>query len=521
MIQTVAIYARVSTTKPEQAASLEDQQRSLPALAERKRWAVSATYVDEGRSARSITKRPQFQAMLEAASRHEFDALLVTARDRWARSLEDSIAAQKHLNDLGIQVVDVAMVDLLDVIDQHSSGAWMQRTQQDVAAEYFSRVQGEKVSRGIASKVGLGLHWGDVPFGYRRPDAREPMVIDEGEAAVVQTLFERYATGTHSLAALAQWVNETTDYRTRNKGRTGARPFSNSSVRVIIDNPVYAGDLVVKGSVVGEGRHPAIVSRELFAQAKTVRGRGPRPRRVSNDRVYLVGGIARHSECRAPLWASSHAPSRSIQDGLVYRCSARQRGQDASCERVTGSVELVDAEISALFERIVLPDDWREEARAEYERLEAEQPQRDIARERRNIEGRLKRARQAIFDVLVPYEEAAAQIRDLEAQAAALQDLPQAKAVIAAGDRLLSLHELWPFMTPQEKSEAVHIVLEWVEVDLRGPVITVLSPHECFRPLFEAMAATEGGPVKKFCGCGPEGSGVFRQHLFVPAWKAA
>jgi site-specific DNA recombinase len=270
MIRRVAIYARVSTQRQaDHGYSIEDQQRRLEQVAERKGWQVVATFVDAGRSGRTTAGREQFRAMLDAADAHQFDALLVQHRDRWARNYLDAGIAHDRLTRLGIAVLDEATADEAERALVRNPERRLVRIQQDVFADYFSDVLGGKTSNGIRRKALLGLHWGDVPFGYRRPDKAEPMVIEESEAAVVRGVFERYATGRHSMADLARWVNAQ-GFRTRNKRSPEPGLFTNSSIRVILDNPVYAGDLIVDGQRI-EARHPAIVSRDLFAEAAAAR----------------------------------------------------------------------------------------------------------------------------------------------------------------------------------------------------------------------------------------------------------
>ena len=70
-----ALYARFSTDL-QRAASIEDQFRNCRKRAELEGWAVVATYADAAMSG-SDANRPQYRAMLEAAARCEFDALLV------------------------------------------------------------------------------------------------------------------------------------------------------------------------------------------------------------------------------------------------------------------------------------------------------------------------------------------------------------------------------------------------------------------------------------------------------------
>jgi DNA invertase Pin-like site-specific DNA recombinase len=87
----IAIYARVSTRDGRQDA--DNQVRQLREFCARQSWDIVAEYVDEASGKRS--DRPQFQQMLQAASKREFDVLLFWALDRLTR--EGALATLRYL----------------------------------------------------------------------------------------------------------------------------------------------------------------------------------------------------------------------------------------------------------------------------------------------------------------------------------------------------------------------------------------------------------------------------------------
>ncbi len=70
------IYIRVSDQQQTRGSSLADQERTCRELAKRSGFKVLRVYRDEGRSAYKdeLHHRPQFAAMLAAASGHTFKA---------------------------------------------------------------------------------------------------------------------------------------------------------------------------------------------------------------------------------------------------------------------------------------------------------------------------------------------------------------------------------------------------------------------------------------------------------------
>jgi len=89
-----AIYARVSTKDGRQDA--ENQLRQLREFASTQGWTVVHEYVDRASGKRD--DREQFQKMLTAASKREFDCLLFWSLDRLSR--EGTVKTLNHLERL-------------------------------------------------------------------------------------------------------------------------------------------------------------------------------------------------------------------------------------------------------------------------------------------------------------------------------------------------------------------------------------------------------------------------------------
>lgn len=89
-----AIYARISTRDGRQDA--ENQLRQLRKFAASQRWRIVNEFVDKASGKRG--DREQFQKMLSAASRREFDVLLFWSLDRLSR--EGTVETLNHLQRL-------------------------------------------------------------------------------------------------------------------------------------------------------------------------------------------------------------------------------------------------------------------------------------------------------------------------------------------------------------------------------------------------------------------------------------
>ena len=98
----IALYLRVSTKRQ----TVENQRISLHEWAERAGHEIVAEFADEGVSAsrKRKARRPQFEKMLKAATRREFDQLAVWSLDRLGRSMKETVNAITDLDALGISI---------------------------------------------------------------------------------------------------------------------------------------------------------------------------------------------------------------------------------------------------------------------------------------------------------------------------------------------------------------------------------------------------------------------------------
>jgi DNA invertase Pin-like site-specific DNA recombinase len=90
----VAIYGRVSTR--DKGQDVENQLAQLREFSAKQGWEIIAEYTDNESGSKS--DRPQFQAMLKAASQRKFDLLLFWSLDRLSR--EGVLPTLQYLNQL-------------------------------------------------------------------------------------------------------------------------------------------------------------------------------------------------------------------------------------------------------------------------------------------------------------------------------------------------------------------------------------------------------------------------------------
>ncbi len=104
-----AIYCRVAGSI--QGSALDMQKTMLERFAEERQDETVAVYLDSGHG-RDL-KRPGLQDLLHAASRNEFDTLLLMSLSRLSRNTSDLMDILKLLMDAGVCVVSVQEGDII------------------------------------------------------------------------------------------------------------------------------------------------------------------------------------------------------------------------------------------------------------------------------------------------------------------------------------------------------------------------------------------------------------------------
>src|SRR6266545_1278908 len=107
MGKRVALYARVSTERQQQAQTIQQQVDRLRAyVAQQADWEVHEGHIfrDDGYSGAKLN-RPGLDALRDQAARAAFDLVLVTAPDRLARNYVQQMVVLEELERRGVPVV--------------------------------------------------------------------------------------------------------------------------------------------------------------------------------------------------------------------------------------------------------------------------------------------------------------------------------------------------------------------------------------------------------------------------------
>lgn len=164
----VAGYIRVSTAEQVEGYSLDAQRHIIDQFAAMRGWEQVDYHAEEGVSAFTddVAKRPVFAAMLAAAERGEYDAIIVHKLDRFARSLVLTLTELAELERAGVSFVSVA-----EQFDFTTPIGRVVLAMLASFAEYYSRNLSTETKKGLNQRRLSGAHVGGVPWGARRDQA--------------------------------------------------------------------------------------------------------------------------------------------------------------------------------------------------------------------------------------------------------------------------------------------------------------------------------------------------------------
>lgn len=263
----VSSKGQVNTDYDPEGISIPAQRISCLRKAEQLGLTIVAEYVEAGISGTEMSKRVAFQQMLERIRRDkDVDYVIVYKLSRFARNRTDDAIVMADLQKRG-----VTLISATESIDATPVGQLMHGI---LAAfnEYRSREDGADIAYKMGQKAKNGGTLGKAPIGYintlERVEGREfrGIAVDEERAPFVKLAFELYDQGEFSMEDIADILTDR-GLETRATARRPAGPVSSSKISSMLRDPYYVGDIVYKGETF-EGRHPAIIDRDLFVRVQ-------------------------------------------------------------------------------------------------------------------------------------------------------------------------------------------------------------------------------------------------------------
>jgi DNA invertase Pin-like site-specific DNA recombinase len=274
LTKRAAIYVRISSEEQVQGYSLAAQERATEIYCKAHGWDITRVYRDEGRSARTdnVAKRPGFVSLLEYAQAGLFDVIVVHKNDRLARNRRIGFESFDILGKAGVGFVSIA-----ENMDYGTPSGQLMLTMLVGLNQFYSDNLSLETRKGKAECKAQGFYNGLLAFGVATDHAGMPILDMESRSCEVATRRE-IATGDGLVYAselaragktdreIALALNQA-GYRTT--GNRGSNSFQKDSVRVMLRNRFYVGNLPGGQGGWIPGPHGALIDPDLFQAGKT------------------------------------------------------------------------------------------------------------------------------------------------------------------------------------------------------------------------------------------------------------
>ncbi|MEW6774676.1 MAG: recombinase family protein [Bdellovibrionota bacterium] len=331
------LYARVSSREQEEGFSIDAQLSLLRKYALEKGFEVVSEFVDV-ETARA-TGRTKFGEMLAFIRRSPLPVnLLVEKTDRAYRNLKDYTTLDDLVREKDVRVHLVKESEILGR-EASSHSRFIHEIKVLMAKNYVENLS-EEVRKGQQKKAESGQFPSIPPLGYRWNRQKRCLVQDPKEAPFVRKVFEKYATGRYSMAAVADLVS-----RGGLRTRTG-RELNKRGVEIVVKNPIYYGEFYWSGKLY-KGNFDPIVTRDLWDAAQVQLRRQNRPESYyKHDFPYR--GLLKCAKCG---WAVT----AEIKKGkyVYYHCG----NSPSTCERAYVRQEVLEAVLREKITALYVPDD--------------------------------------------------------------------------------------------------------------------------------------------------------------------
>lgn len=275
-------YCRVSTDNDEQLSSFELQQAHYQKLVnDHPNWDLRHIYADKGISGTSLKNREEFNEMIEACRRGEYNLILTKSVSRFARNLVDCISIIRMLKNLSPPVGVYFETDNLFTLD--ASKEFMLSFLATFAQEESVK-KSESMNWSLQERFKDGKLLTPAPLGYSRPKdvtgryiKYAPLEIVESEARIVRFIYDAYLSGLtqENIAAVLSDIGC--------KTKTGTTDWNPHGISYILTNERYVGSVLTwktftadmyehkhkknrqdRDQYLYRNHHPAIISVEQF-----------------------------------------------------------------------------------------------------------------------------------------------------------------------------------------------------------------------------------------------------------------
>ncbi len=352
----VCAYCRVSTNSEDQLNSYKSQMKYYTDLIQKSNeWEFVEIYADEAITGTQVTKREEFQRMINDCMNNEIDMVITKSISRFARNTLDTLKYVRMLKEKNIAVYfEDEKINTLTMDGELLLVVLSSVAQQEVENISANVKKGLKMKMKRGELVGFQ---GCLGYDYHTDD--KTITINEQEAVIVRYIFARYIEGAGGMVIGKELEN--LGYKTKRE----SPKWAESTVVGIIKNEKYKGDILMGKTFTvdpiskrrlnnfGEEdkfyireHHEPIISEEIFEKAQGILRRRSRARnchveggkREKFSRQYAFSCMLECGFCGGTLTRRSWHAGTEHQK-TIWQCVTSTKKGKENCPESKGIPE--------------------------------------------------------------------------------------------------------------------------------------------------------------------------------------
>ena len=321
-MKKAVLYARVSSKKQEDEGwSIPAQIKFLHEYAQKNNIEIVKEFI-EAKTAKK-EGRAEFNKMMSYLQEHEEErSIIVEKVDRLYRNLRDYAS----IGD--IKGLEIHFVKENSIISKNSkSNDTLIHDIKVVLAKHYVENLSEESAKGIKERIsqGYALY---PPLGYMYGDDgtnKHAIIKDPERADYAVRAFNLFVYDNLSASAINNVL-----YEEGLRNKKGEK-YALSTIQRMFKNPMYVGDYIYQGKIYPNGKHEALISKELF--------------QLAQDKLNNVNDTTRQHDVEFPyiglfkcgVCGCSYTAERKVKPSgkeyIYYHCTGK--GKIKTCKKAS------------------------------------------------------------------------------------------------------------------------------------------------------------------------------------------
>jgi DNA invertase Pin-like site-specific DNA recombinase len=321
-----AIYARLSDEDKENRSngvslSIDHQIEIMQGFVKDKGWQEPRVFYDDDRTGTNFDRKG-FQDMYAEAQKGRINVIVIKDTSRFGRNWVKSGDYFERIGEMGVRFISIQ--EGIDTIDPQCPGLKMLPFY-FIFNEWHSATTSEKIRAVHRKQAEQGKYRSmQAPFGYDKdPNDKHKLVIDSYAANIVKRIFEMRLEkrSIRSIAGLLnnEGISSPSGYNAEKHGienkKTRIDKWSTNSVREILRNPVYCGDVAhnrvscasyknqkqvrqpIENWIIVQDMHQPVISRDDWQKCADMQESVGRVRSTRHKETSTFSGLLRCPDC--------------------------------------------------------------------------------------------------------------------------------------------------------------------------------------------------------------------------------